>query len=113
MLATIAPETGDPTRRPNPVIKKDWPMRVPNLRISGVSVMSATGEIDTNPPVKKPYSRAKAMVPPKFDIPIQQRARMPDIIVAGISTLSGPTLSVRKFGITLPATDAEFRIGSR
>ena len=88
-------------------------MRVPSLRMSGHSVTSATGGIDTNPPVKNPYSIAKAIVPPRVDIPIQQRASIPDITDAGISTLRGPTLSVTKFGMILPATDAAFRMGSK
>lgn len=88
-------------------------MRVPSLRMSGHSVTSATGGIDTNPPVKNPYSNAKAIVPPRVDIAIQQRASIPDIIDAGISTLRGPTLSVTKFGMILPATDAAFRMGSK
>lgn len=74
---------------------------------------SATGGTDTNPPLEKPYSNAKAIVPPRLDIPIQQSASMPDINDAGQSTLRGPILSVRKFGRTLPATDAALRMGSR
>ena len=74
--------------------------------MSGVSVTTATAGIDTSPPVKNPYNNAKAMVPPRLVMPIQTKMSIPDIVAAGVRTLSGPILSVTKFGMIRPATDA-------
>jgi hypothetical protein len=87
---SIAPETGVPINKPNEQMKKHWPMRVPILDISLVSVTMATGGMDTNPPEKKPYRIQKTMTPPMLLMPIQTKARIPVMVAHGTRIFNGP-----------------------
>lgn len=72
-------------------------------RVEGNSVWTALEQI--------PYTITKATNPPKVEIPIQQRRRMPAHDTNGMSVLNGPKyLSARKAGISRPGMPTPFKI---
>ena len=109
----MAPATGVPIKRPNPVKAKVMPIRVPSLVRLGERLTTVGPGRETNVPEKKPYKIQNPIKPDVLWMAIQQKTNRAATQANGIWMLRGPILSAKKLGTIRPKNEAALMIERR